>query len=402
MVTTAMPWSRFRSFQLSTSRAGLPFSCLAPATTTTRSSSGTAGRTPRRCERGPEGTRWRRWGGARIRAIRGPGKCGRQTARGSMLRLACPAWEIRWWSACRAFGTTIFAEMSALAATHRRDQPRAGLPRHRRTAADAGGRRARHRVGAQPVPAGARDARAADRDRGAPAAVLRARGGPGPRGAGDGGRHRGHRRGGPRAVRAGRRGGDASSRTTTPTPPRSPWPARYGGPRCCASPTSRSTRRRCGRRSPPRTRLVLLNTPHNPTGKVFSRAELELVCALAREHDAWVVTDEVYEHLVFDGAEHVPVATLPGMAIAHPHHLLGRQDLLGDGVEGRLGARPRGRGGGRADGQAVPHLRGQRAVPAGGGRGAGAGGLPCTPGWRRRCRPSATCCARACAPAGCR
>ncbi len=63
-----------------------------------------------------------------------------------------------------------------------------------------------------------------------------------------------------------------------------------------------------------RTRLVLLNTPHNPTGKVFSRAELELIASLAREHDAWVVTDEVYEHLVFDGAEHVPVVTLPGMA----------------------------------------------------------------------------------------
>jgi N-succinyldiaminopimelate aminotransferase len=63
-----------------------------------------------------------------------------------------------------------------------------------------------------------------------------------------------------------------------------------------------------------RTRLVLLNTPHNPTGKVFSRAELHLICSLAREHDAWVVTDEVYEHLGFDGAEHVPVATLPGMA----------------------------------------------------------------------------------------
>ena len=62
-----------------------------------------------------------------------------------------------------------------------------------------------------------------------------------------------------------------------------------------------------------RTRLVLLNTPHNPTGKVFTRAELELVCSLAREYDAWVVTDEVYEHLVFDGAEHVPVSTLPGM-----------------------------------------------------------------------------------------
>ncbi|GAA4401300.1 pyridoxal phosphate-dependent aminotransferase [Fodinibacter luteus] len=62
-----------------------------------------------------------------------------------------------------------------------------------------------------------------------------------------------------------------------------------------------------------RTRMVLLNTPHNPTGKVFTRDELELVCALAREHDAWVVTDEVYEHLTFDGAEHVAVAAWPGM-----------------------------------------------------------------------------------------
>ena len=64
----------------------------------------------------------------------------------------------------------------------------------------------------------------------------------------------------------------------------------------------------------PRTRLVLLNTPHNPTGKVFSRAELDLICSLAREHDAWVVTDEVYEHLVFDAVRHIPVATLPAMA----------------------------------------------------------------------------------------
>jgi len=62
-----------------------------------------------------------------------------------------------------------------------------------------------------------------------------------------------------------------------------------------------------------RTRMVLLNTPHNPTGKVFTRAELDLICSLAREHDAWVVTDEVYEHLLFDDAEHVPVASLPGM-----------------------------------------------------------------------------------------
>ena len=63
-----------------------------------------------------------------------------------------------------------------------------------------------------------------------------------------------------------------------------------------------------------RTRVVLLNTPHNPTGTVLSAGEVAAVASLAVEHDAVVVTDEVYEHLVFDGAVHVPVATLPGMA----------------------------------------------------------------------------------------
>ena len=65
----------------------------------------------------------------------------------------------------------------------------------------------------------------------------------------------------------------------------------------------------------PRTRLVLLNSPHNPTGKVFTAAELSLIAELCREHDAFAVTDEVYEHLVFtDAAEpHVPLAGLPGM-----------------------------------------------------------------------------------------
>jgi N-succinyldiaminopimelate aminotransferase len=62
----------------------------------------------------------------------------------------------------------------------------------------------------------------------------------------------------------------------------------------------------------PRTKLVLLNTPHNPTGKVFSTAELDGVAALCRTHDLLAVTDEVYEHLVFDGT-HVPLATRPGM-----------------------------------------------------------------------------------------
>ena len=62
-----------------------------------------------------------------------------------------------------------------------------------------------------------------------------------------------------------------------------------------------------------RTRLVLLNSPHNPTGRVLDRGELEAVATVCREHDLIAVTDEVYEHLVFDG-EHVPLATLPGMA----------------------------------------------------------------------------------------
>ena len=64
----------------------------------------------------------------------------------------------------------------------------------------------------------------------------------------------------------------------------------------------------------PKTRLILLNSPHNPTGKVFTRAELELVAELCREHDVLAVTDEVYEHLTFDDHAHIPLATLDGMA----------------------------------------------------------------------------------------
>ncbi|MEU0471151.1 pyridoxal phosphate-dependent aminotransferase [Streptomyces olivaceus] len=62
-----------------------------------------------------------------------------------------------------------------------------------------------------------------------------------------------------------------------------------------------------------RTRLLLLNTPHNPTGTVLTRDELAAVAELAVERDLLVVTDEVYEHLVFGTAEHVPIATFPGM-----------------------------------------------------------------------------------------
>jgi aspartate/methionine/tyrosine aminotransferase len=63
----------------------------------------------------------------------------------------------------------------------------------------------------------------------------------------------------------------------------------------------------------PRTRALLLNTPHNPTGTVFSEAELSLIAELCQEFDVLAITDEVYEHVVFDGARHLRLATLPGM-----------------------------------------------------------------------------------------
>lgn len=63
----------------------------------------------------------------------------------------------------------------------------------------------------------------------------------------------------------------------------------------------------------PRTRALILNTPANPCGKVFTRAELEALAAVVLEHDLFVFTDEIYEYFVYDGARHLPVASLPGM-----------------------------------------------------------------------------------------
>jgi N-succinyldiaminopimelate aminotransferase len=62
-----------------------------------------------------------------------------------------------------------------------------------------------------------------------------------------------------------------------------------------------------------RTRALILNTPHNPTGRVFSREELTLIAELCIEHDVTVISDEVYEHLTFEGTPHIPIAALPGM-----------------------------------------------------------------------------------------
>jgi aminotransferase len=63
----------------------------------------------------------------------------------------------------------------------------------------------------------------------------------------------------------------------------------------------------------PRTRAILVNTPGNPSGKIFSRAELEIIAELCIQHDLFLITDEIYEYFVYDGAEHFSPSTLPGM-----------------------------------------------------------------------------------------
>lgn len=63
-----------------------------------------------------------------------------------------------------------------------------------------------------------------------------------------------------------------------------------------------------------KTKAVIVNTPNNPTGKVFTRRELSEIADLCIEHDAYVITDEIYEHILYDGSEHISMASLPGMA----------------------------------------------------------------------------------------
>ena len=151
----------------------------------------------------------------------------------------------------------------------------------------------------------------------------------------------------------------------------------------------------------PRTKLVLINSPHNPTGVVLGEDDLAAIARLAVEHDVLVVTDEVYEHLVFDGCRAPLAGHVPGHAGTHDPDLLGRQDLLRDGLEDRLGHGAR-RADRRGDGgQAVPHLRLRRPVPAGGrprarrGRRLGRRGHPgpagpARPARRRACARSAS------------
>ena len=95
----------------------------------------------------------------------------------------------------------------------------------------------------------------------------------------------------------------------------------------------------------PKTKAMILNNPMNPTGKVFTHAELAFIADLLTKHDAYAVCDEVYEHLTFDGWRHVPLMTLPGLRERCMRIGSAGQDVLVDGVEDRLrdGARRAGR-----------------------------------------------------------
>ena len=266
----------------------------------------------------------------------------------------------------QGFGTTIFAEMSALAERTGAINLGQGFPDTDGPAEVLEAARRGDPRRAQPVPAAGRACPAL---REAIAAHQRRFYGlevdPDDRGAGHRRRHRGDRRRAARALRAGRRGGRASSRTTTPTRPaialagaRAPAGDAARRRDCAARP-----RRAARRRSRRAHAVLLLNSPHNPTGKVFSRAELELIAAACVEHDLVAVTDEVYEHLVFDGASTCRSRRCPGMGERTlTISSAARRSRAPAGRSAGLRARRAGRR--RAHGQAVPHLRRRRAVPA--------------------------------------
>ena len=137
---------------------------------------------------------------------------------------------------------------------------------------------------------------------------------------------------------------------------------------------------------------MLLNSPHNPTGKVFTAGELELIAELCAEHDAYAVTDEVYEHLVFTdaAAAHIPLATLPGMRQRTVRISSAGKTFSCTGWKIGWACGPADAGVRGDAGQAVPHLRQRGAVPARGGGGARAARRATTPRSATACRPAAT------------
>ena len=140
---------------------------------------------------------------------------------------------------------------------------------------------------------------------------------------------------------------------------------------------------------------MLLNSPHNPTGKVFTADELALIAELCQEHDAYAVTDEVYEHLVFTdaaGAARPAGRRCPGMRERTLRISSAGKTFSCTGWKVGWASGPAAAGLGGAAGQAVPHLRQRGAAAAGGRRGAGPAGRVLRPSFRAglqaRARPA--------------
>ena len=95
--------------------------------------------------------------------------------------------------------------------------------------------------------------------------------------------------------------------------------------------------RRARRAFNDRTKAIILNTPNNPTGKVFTREELETIAALCRKWDVVAISDEIYEHIIYDGWRHVPIATHRRHGRSHGHHQQPVEDLQRDRLARRAG-----------------------------------------------------------------
>ena len=111
---------------------------------------------------------------------------------------------------------------------------------------------------------------------------------------------------------------------------------------------------------------MLLNSPHNPTGKVFSRSELEVIARICIENDVIAVTDEVYEHLVFDDRRTHTAGYVARHGRANHHDFVCRKNLLVHRLEDRLGVWPSGVDQRGAHSQTVPDVCERRPVATGG------------------------------------
>ena len=114
----------------------------------------------------------------------------------------------------------------------------------------------------------------------------------------------------------------------------------------------------------PRTRAIIVNTPHNPSATVWTEAEMRPLEELLAPTDVLLISDEVYEHMVFDGARHESAARFPGLAARSLHRQQLRQDLSRDRLEGRLRGGAGAADGGVPQGAPVQRVHGQHADAA--------------------------------------